>query len=252
MDEADIKKSIGDYKKLGLSRVFIISGESGPRYSAKLCRIIEHAKLLDLEVNAAAGVFSKSEYRDMKKAGLDIYTLKFESSNEKIFRKSKPDISFEKRMAAISWIKEADLKLGSGNIIGLEDQSVEDLADDIRLMVDLAIDWAPVVPYMPVPGTPMGETTPMGSVELTLRTLALLRIYLPDVRITAGQPTQNSTLGFSDPEGTRNALSHGADLLFVETTPKEVSEQFEVVSSRKLARLDELRTLTSMMDLRLQ
>ncbi|MDC7124601.1 MAG: radical SAM protein [Spirochaetales bacterium] len=233
----------------GVKRIFYVSGENNVYKFDDYLKLIENAKAAELEVNLAAGIFEDSQYKELKEAGLDFYTLKFESSNEKIFSEAKPDISLKERLKSIEGVKKAGLMLGSGNIIGLKGQTISDLAKDIRLMVKLEIDWAPVVPFLPAPETPMGETTPMGSVDLTLRTISILRLLLPKVRITAGQPTQGSTLGFSDPAGNIAAIKHGADSLFVELTPLAMAEKLDITPGRKLPRLEEIKELIKPLEL---
>ncbi len=238
-------------KAQGIRRIFYISGEMIPRGSERLIRLVEYAKSLDLEVNLAAGVLPKEDLRRLQEAGLDFYTLKFETANPAVFAACKPDISFEERMEAVRAVKDQGIKLGSGNIVGLKGQSLDDIVDDLLLMIELDIDWAPVVPYMPAPDTPMALDTPMGDVDVTLRLLSLLRCFLPPLRITAGQPRVGSTLGFADPEGTRRGLRHGADALFVELTPLAKAENFEITASRKLPRLEALEEISEELELSL-
>jgi biotin synthase len=134
--------------------------------------------------------------------------------------------------------------------VGLPGERVEDVAADIRLTAELGASWAPVVPYLPAPNTPLGQTQPMGSVETLLREIALLRIALPDALITAGQPAQGSKLGFADPEGTKAAIAAGANLLFVDLTPKERREDFAITAQRILPRLEAIDTLLEEVGLR--
>jgi biotin synthase len=249
LEYSEIKKVTGTLKELGLGRIFYISGERNRKKLDEYLRIIEYAKSQELEVNLAAGTFTEADFVRMKNAGLDMYTLKFETSNDRIFSACKPDIPLAKRLESIESVKAAGLKLGSGNIIGLENQSLKDIIEDIRIMARLEIDWAPIVPYMPAVDTPMAETTGPGDIELTLRVLSILRLLLPNARITASQPRAGSNLGFADPEGNRRALLHGANALFIECTPLLQAEQFEITTARKLPRLEEVQQLLEGLDL---
>ncbi|MFA7566134.1 MAG: radical SAM protein [Alkalispirochaeta sp.] len=233
-----IKKSIEGIGEQGIRQLFLISGEDPGLDVDDVLATIEHASEQGFQVMLGLGVFSPSVYDEMRDAGADLYALKFETSNPEIFSSVKPDISLEGRMQAVRAIQAAGLKLGSGNIIGLPGEQLSDIAGDIELMKQLDIAWAPVVPYLPAPGTPLAETQPMGSVERLLKEIALLRIILPDTLITAGQPSQDSKLGFADPQGTRDALAAGANLLFVDLTPKEQRDNFAITSNRILPRLE--------------
>ena len=121
-----------------------------------------------------------------------------------------------------------------GSIVGLKNQSFEDLVNDILLTKELEADWIPIVPYIPAKNTIMAKDTPFGDVDILLRSISLLRILLPNSQITAGQPTQNSALGFADKEGNMDAMRHGANKLFVEVTPFALQKDFEITQGRKL------------------
>ncbi|MGD6731507.1 MAG: biotin synthase BioB [Pleomorphochaeta sp.] len=243
LDDETVLSSIKVVKDLGLKRVLLIGGENPQISLSQYIKYVEYAKELDLEINLAMGVFTKEEYKTLKNAGLDCYTIKFEVSNSKIFNQCNPDISFLERMKAIRNVKEVGLKLGTGNIVGLKNQSLDDLVGDIQLIKQLEADWVPIVPYIPSPNSIMAKDTPFGNVDLLLRSISIIRLLLPKAQITAGQPTQDSKLGFSDRQGNIDALLHGANKLFVEVTPFALRKDFEITKDRKLlefAKIDEM------------
>jgi len=240
---SEMKKSIEGVRDHGIRRLFLISGEDPKINMKEILETIEFAADQGLSVMLGLGVQSREVYSSMRNAGAELYALKFETSNSGIFSEVKPDITFEERMSSIHEVKEAGLKLGSGNIIGLPGEKVEDIASDIELMCDLTVDWAPVVPYLPAPNTPLGRVQPMGSVDLLLKEIALLRALIPDTLITAGQPSRDSKLGFADPKGTTDALEAGANLLFVDLTPNSKKDDFAITQNRFLPRLEEIDKL---------
>jgi biotin synthase len=194
-------------------------------------------------VTLGLGEYPEEVLKAFSDAGCDCYTLKFETSNREMFHRIKPTSDYDSRLDCIRKVKPLGMELGSGNIIGLEGQTPLDVARDILLMKELDIDWAPVVPYLPAPGTPMAETTPMGDVVLLLREIAILRIMMPKVIITGGQPTQGSKLGFADPEGNRHALMSGANILFVDITPYAVRRDFQITPGRILPGVSQVDSL---------
>ena len=109
-----VKSSMKIVKEMGLRRILLIGGENPKISLNSYLKYIEEAKKNDLEINLAMGVFSKKEYKILKEAGLDYYTIKFEISNPEIFNSCNPDITFEERMKAIYEVKEVGLKLGTG------------------------------------------------------------------------------------------------------------------------------------------
>ena len=245
----DIKGVIDRFSESGLERIFLVSGED-KKYPVKdILLTVSYAKEKGLHVNLGLGEYPVDSMKAFKDAGTDCYTLKFETSNLKTFQVIKPTTTYEKRMNCIHTVKSLGMELGSGNIVGIEGQTIDDLASDILLMRELDIDWAPIVPYLPAPGTPMAERTPMGNVLLTLRVLSLVRILLPKALITGSQPSQGTQLGFADPEGNKNALNSGANVLFVDMTPHAVRKNFQVTAGRILPGLVQIDRMLENMDL---
>jgi biotin synthase len=239
----DMMRAVDRFRETGLERVFLVSAED-PAYSTEeICRAVAHAKSLGFHVTLGLGEYPEDALRSYRESGCDCYTLKFETSNRTLFRSCKPTSDFDSRMRCIRSVKPLGMELGSGNIVGIEGQTVDDVVRDILLMEELGIDWAPVVPYLPAPGTPMAASTRMGDVALLLREISILRILMPRTIITAGQPRQGSALGFADPGGNRDALSAGANILFVDITPHALRRDFQITPGRILpgvAHVDEL------------
>ncbi len=240
LDDEAVLSSIRIVKEMGLKRILLIGGENPKVTLKQYIKYIEEAKKMDLEINLAMGIFGKKEYKILKDAGLDYYTIKFEVSNSKVFNDCNPDVTFEERIKAISEVREAGLKLGTGSIVGLKNQSFEDVIRDIQLTKEFEADWAPIVHYIPANNTIMAKDTPFGNVDLLLRSIAILRLLLPEAQITAGQPTQDSKIGFADKQGNTDAMLHGANKLFVEVTPFALRKDFEITQGRKLLQLQKI------------
>ncbi|MGD1821821.1 MAG: biotin synthase BioB [Pleomorphochaeta sp.] len=250
LDDDQVLSSIKAVKDLGLKRLLLIGGENPKIKIDQYLKYIEAAKKNDLEINLAMGVFSKREYKILKDAGLDYYTIKFEVSNPKVFNECNPDILFEDRMKAIREVKEVGLKLGTGSIVGLKNQSLDDMVNDILLTKELEADWAPIVPFIPAPNSIMGDDTPFGNVDILLRSISLIRLLLPNSQITAGQPTQDSKIGFGDEKGNIDAMAHGANKLFVEVTPLALQKDFEITEGRKLLKLEKIDRMINSLSLK--
>lgn len=242
----DVKKAEESVKKLGLRRIFLISGED-PKYDFKdIITMVEHGKKLGLFVSLAAGEFSLEKYKALEAAGLDEYVLKFETSDQDTFAKIKPSTTFENRMRCIEYIKNSTVSLASGNIIGLPHHTLEHVADDIMLMKKLDISWAPIIPYMPVPNTPLAKEGGRGSLETTIKEIAILRMMMPNVNITAQQPGEDVKNGLADVQGNLNALSAGANMLFVDMLPQNLVKDFNVIDNRMIEGIDNVDRLVKM------
>lgn len=239
----DIRRAVDRFRETGLDRVFLVSGEDRIYAVEEIAAVTAYAKSLGFHVTLGVGEYPEEALRAFRDAGCDCFTLKYETSNREVFRRCKPTSDFDARMACIRQVKPLGMELGSGNIVGLEGQTMDDLVNDILLMRGLDVDWAPVVPYLPAPGTPMAATTPMGDVSLLLREIAILRLLLPRTIITAGQPSQGSKLGFADPEGNRDALAAGGNALFVDITPHAMRRDFQITPGRILPGVSHVDTL---------
>lgn len=246
----DAKKTEDAVKKLGLNKIFLISGED-PKYDFKdILSMVEYGKELGLFVSMAAGELSFEKYQALEAAGLDEYVLKFETSDKDMFAKIKPSTTFANRMKCIKYIKNSKMKLASGNIIGLPQQTLEQVADDIMLMKELEISWAPIIPYMPVPNTPLAQEGGRGSIETTLKEISILRIMMPQVNITAQQPSEDPKSSLADVQGNLNALSAGANMLFVEMLPPALIKDFNVINNRMIEGVEKVNKLVEMSEMK--
>ena len=252
MELGDIEKSEEEVRRLGIGSLFLISGED-PKYDfGNIVSMVTHGKQLGLSVSLAAGEMPFDRYRELEAAGLDEYVLKFEASDPEMFAKIKPKADFENRMKCIEFIRNSGMKLASGNIIGLPHQTLEQVADDILLMKRLGISWAPIIPYMPVPGTPLAQEGGRGSIETTLKEISILRLMMPHVNITAQQPGEKIENGLADVDGNLNALRAGANVLFVEMLPAALVGSFNVISHRMIEGMENVNRLFALSGIKSQ
>lgn len=218
----------------GYKRIFLIAGED-PKYGFdRLVRIVKSLKDAGMFVSLACGEFDRAQYAELKAAGADEYVLKFEMSNPESFNRMNPSTTFARRMEAIETIRSLGLALASGNIIDWPGQTADELADDILLMKKLGISWAPVIPYLPALNTPLFETHHRGRLELLYKEIAILRLMMPAIRITAQQPGADLKKGLSDPEANDAAIRAGANLLFYDLLPDPLAADFRVIDERRI------------------
>ena len=65
--------------------------------------------------------------------------------------------------------------------------------------------------------------------------IALLRLMMPEVHITAQQPGEDLKKGLADPEGNLTAVRAGADLLFFDLLPDAQARNFRVIDDRNIS-----------------
>lgn len=247
----DVIASAAAAKTMGLTRMFLISGEDLGYGFDKLLRIISEIKALGMHVSLACGEFSEAQYAEMKAAGADEYVLKFEMSHRETFNRLNPSTDFDRRMASIAAVRRSGMKLASGNIVDYPGQTLSQLADDILLMQQLEISWAPIIPYLPAAGTPLALEGGRGDLRLNLREIALLRLMMPSVNITAQQPGDDLRNGLADEQGNLMALNAGANMLFADLLPDAKVRNFSVIDNRAVLGMEHIRKMASLAQMKL-
>lgn len=211
-------------ERLGYKTVVLQSGEDMFYTVEKLVDLIKQIKQTsDLAITLSIGERSREEYRKMHEAGADRFLLRFETSSRDLYQKLHPDSVYEERLAILGWLKEIGYQVGSGVMIGLPGQTLEDLASDILKFKELDLDMVGVGPYICHEDTPLAGN-PNGSVELTFKVIALTRIMLPYAHIPA--TTALATLRQTD--GREKALQLGANVIMPNVTPVKYRAMYEL------------------------
>jgi biotin synthase len=213
MSPAEIFGAARQAAQAGIRTVVLQSGEEKAGLGELFPLIGRIKKELGCAVTLSLGEKTAAEYRALKDAGADRYLLKFETSDEKLFRACKPDSDYSARFDCIETLVSLGFQTGTGNIVGLPGQTVRSLAGDILRLKELAPDMISVTPFISNPDTPFAGT-PCGDLEMTLRVLALSRIETPDAHMPA--TTAIRTL---HKEGAGKALACGANVIMPNFTP---------------------------------
>lgn len=233
----------------GYSRIFLISGEDPKFGYENLLHVVSEIGKQGMEISLACGEYEESQYAELRAAGATEYVMKFEMSQPEVFDRLNPSTSFKKRMEAIEAVKKSGMKLASGNIVDYPGQTKEMIAEDILLMKELDISWAPIIPFMPAAGTPMALEGGPGDVVTNLKEIAILRLMMPHIRITAQQPGRDLSKGLADPEGNLDAINAGANVLFCDLLPDVKAQAFRVIDNRNVTgteHISRMETLTGL------
>jgi biotin synthase len=228
----------------GIRTIVLQSGEDLAYDKDKISRIIKSIKeKFDMAITLSLGQRTFEEYRQWKEAGADRYLLKHETANPSIYFDIHPYQNFEDRINHIKYLKSIDFQVGSGNIIGLPNQTLNDIADDIILCKVLNVDMASFSPFISADDTPYKNVSNCG-IDIVLKTMAVARIYLKDVHIPA--TTALSTL---NPDGRKKGLLAGANVIMPTYTPNNFRFNYLIYKNKpggsespnvKLSNLNEL------------
>jgi biotin synthase len=213
--------------ELGYKTILLQSGEDGGYTIEGLCAIIKRIRSnLDCAITLSLGEKSFDEYRSLRDAGADRYLLRFETSDRGLFNKLKPDSSYENRLDCIKNLKKLGFQVGSGFMVGLPGQTYEILADDILLLRELDLDMIGIGPFLSHHNTPLGNSA-SGTLDLTLRALAIIRILMPDVHIPA-----TTAMGTVEKGGREKALQCGANVIMPNVTPIKYRKYYEIYPNK--------------------
>ena len=104
-----------------------------------------------LGVTLSCGEQSIRTYRRWKAAGAHRYLLRIESSDRNLYYKLHPNNkkhNYHIRLEALKNLQKCGYQTGTGVMIGLPFQTIENLADDLLFMRNLNIDMCGMGPYI--------------------------------------------------------------------------------------------------------
>ncbi|MEW6654414.1 MAG: [FeFe] hydrogenase H-cluster radical SAM maturase HydE [Bacteroidota bacterium] len=213
---------------LGIFTIVIQSGEDAHFDSDIISYIIYQIRQKsNAAITLSLGERTFDEYRAWKIAGADRYLLKHETANPKLYETYHFKQQLSERIEHLKFLKSIGYQIGSGNLIGLPLQTVEDLADDILLCKSLDLDMAAFGPFIPSPQTPYHSKN-IGEAELTLKVTAVARIVLKKVHIPA-----TTALDTIDPLGREKGLTAGANVVMPDLTPFPYREQYKIYPGKR-------------------
>ncbi|MEI7812903.1 MAG: [FeFe] hydrogenase H-cluster radical SAM maturase HydE [Ignavibacteria bacterium] len=213
----------------GIRSIILQSGEDSSYDMDKIAYIIYFIKQNSgLAIALSLGERDYEEYKTWKYAGADCYLLKHETANPELYSSLHQKQKIKDRIEHLKFLKSIGYETGSGNLIGLPGQTIEDIADDLFLCKELNIDYASFSPFVPSPNTPFRNKS-VGSVELTLKTIAVARILLKNARIPA-----TTAIATIDLLGREKALRVGANVVMPDFTPKLYRDKYCSYPNKKL------------------
>lgn len=208
--------------ELGYKTIVLQGGEDEYFCTDKMCEIISEIKKFDVALTLSIGERTFDEYKLFKSCGADRYLLRIETTDKNLYKKMHPNMDFDNRRKCLFNLKELGFETGSGCLVGLPEQSIESLADDILFFKELDADMIGIGPLISHPNTPLKDE-PNGNFNLALKVMALTRIVLPDINIPA--TTAMETLRT---DGRLIALQSGANVVMPNVTELQYRQKYEI------------------------
>lgn len=208
--------------QMGYKTIVLQSGEDSYFTRDVMCKLIENIKTLDVALTLSIGEKSYDDLKAYKQSGADRYLIRIETTDKNLYKKMHPYMDFEKRMQCLKDLKKLGYETGSGCLVGLPEQTVESLADDILFFKELDADMIGIGPFIPHPDTPLKDCA-QGNFILALKVMAIVRIMLKNINIPA--TTAMETL---NPNGRLIALQSGANVVMPNVTSNEYRAKYEI------------------------
>ena len=217
---------------MGRRTVLLQSGENlDERFVTDVVTAVADVKKRrgDLRLILCMGDLSETDYQRLFDAGATDYILKFEASRESLFSACKPRDSLPNRLACIRALHKIGYRVGSGNIVGLPGQTMDDLVADLKLTHELPLAMNSTTIFVPAENTEYANE-PAGDPVLTLNMMALLRIMNPHRLM----PT-TSSLQKMMKDGQYLGLMAGANTVTIhDGTPEEFHKFFPIYSAKRV------------------
>lgn len=187
-----------------------------------------------LGLTLCVGEQTQEAYERWFHAGAHRYLLRIETSNPDLYRTLHPQDGHHKwqvRHDCLTMLKRIGYQVGTGDMIGIPGQTVEDLADDILFYRDMDIDMIGMGPYVVHHNTPIGKAAMAQGIDdekgkmyrftMGLKIIAVTRLFLQDVNIAA-----TTALQALHPLGRELGLKAGANILMPIVTLPQFRSQY--------------------------
>lgn len=198
-------------------RTFVLQGGEDYYYSDKeICQIVSSIKekYPDCAVTLSIGERSKESYKEYFEAGADRYLLRHETASPSHYSRLHPEsMSLSNRKQCLYNLKEIGYQVGAGFMVGSPYQTTSDIISDLRFLQELAPDMIGIGPFISHSDTPFNNY-PSGSLDITLRLIAILRLLFPYALIPS-----TTALGTIHPKGRELGLKYGANVVMPNLSP---------------------------------
>ncbi len=211
-------------------RTFVLQGGEDMAYSDdQICEIVSAIRdsFPDCAITLSIGEREKESYQRYYDAGADRYLLRHETANEEHYRKLHPEeLSLAHRKQCLYDLREIGYQVGCGFMVGSPGQTIETLYEDLMFIKELCPHMVGIGPFISQHATPFAEE-PSGTLEDTLKLLAIIRLIHPKVLLPA-----TTALGTIHPEGRELGIQAGANVVMPNLSPTSVRKKYELYDNK--------------------
>lgn len=211
-------------------RTFVLQGgEDGYFTDERVCEIVSaiRKRYRDCAITLSIGEKSKESYQKYFDAGADRYLLRHETANKEHYGKLHPaELKLENRKQCLYDLKEIGYQVGCGFMVGSPYQTIETLYEDLQFIKELQPQMVGIGPFIPQKETPFAKEN-AGTLEMTLRLLAIIRLIHPHVLLPA-----TTALGTIHERGRELGILAGANVVMPNLSPSDVREKYKLYDNK--------------------
>lgn len=181
-----------------------------------------------LGITLSLGEQSRATYRRWRGAGAHRYLLRMETADRAFYRDLHPDHpDWARRRGCLDDLRAEGYQVGTGVMIGLPGQTLEQSAADLLFFRNQDVDMIGMGPYIPHDETPLArhaaDFDPRRQIRLGLNMIACARLLLPDVNIAA-----TTALQALHPRGRELGLLAGANVIMPNVTDPRFGAAYQL------------------------
>ena len=224
-----VMESCAQGYRIGFRTFVLQGGEWGEEHSAWIAEIISEIRQRwpDCAITLSLGEHPRDTYALWRNAGADRYLLRHETHNERHYSLLHPKgMTIGHRLQCLDWLKELDYQVGTGIMVGSPFQSLKSLVEDIRYLIEFKPHMIGIGPFIPQHDTPFARF-PAGSVEMTARLYAILRLALPHALIPS-----TTALATLSPTGRLHGILAGANVVMPNLSPIDNREKYALYDNK--------------------
>jgi len=237
LSDDEILKAVSFCYENNYGSVVLQSGENcSTSFANRIENLLKEIKRLSnnqLGITLSCGEQSHEVYKQWFDAGAHRYLLRVETTNRELYKKIHPeDHSFDVRLRCIKSLQNIGYQTGTGVMIGLPFQTVENLADDLLYMKQINIDMVGMGPFIEHTETPLYQYRDQlwsldSRFDMSLKMIAVLRILMKDINIAAA-----TALQAIDPVGREKGLKVGANIIMPNVTPGQFRNDYSLYQNK--------------------
>lgn len=227
-------------QRFGYGTIVLQSGEDYGIKTRWLADVLRRIRTeTDLAITLSLGERPDEDLAAWREAGADRYLLRFETSDDELYRRIHPDLPgrVSDRLQILRTLQRLGYEAGTGIMVGIPGQTVASIARDIELFRGMDMDMIGIGPYLPHPDTELGKEHAALSESgrwladqapntelMTCKVLALTRLVRPDANLPA-----TTALSLIDrTAGRSHGLRRGANVIMPNLTPSRYRVMYEI------------------------